>query len=247
MPCTRSRVDREGIIWRLRAQREALESAHPVGVVDLVRASTTTIFRSIAGKIRGVGVQGRVLLAVIGHEWVHLRRHIRWELWYCLRHLLRTSSKILKLVVESITHRGVLVVEISVCVEGIAKWSRDCLRALSMCLLSVRLASLLTIVTCSSATVQRLDSQRGSWGLERGRIDGRHPDASLVDFEQVGDQVVEIDVVVGKVVEGELLAIPTDCQYHGVTPTSFSLTSGIRHRESPCSADAQLPSVDRLV
>jgi hypothetical protein len=44
--------------------------------------------------------------------------------------------------------------------------------------------------------------------LEGGRVDRRHPDAGLVDFEEVGDEGVEVDVGVGEVVEGELLPIP---------------------------------------
>jgi hypothetical protein len=54
----------------------------------------------------------------------------------------------------------------------------------------------------------RLETQGGSGGLEGGRVDRRHPDAGLVDFEQVSDQGIEVDVGVCEVVEGELLAIP---------------------------------------
>ncbi len=43
---------------------------------------------------------------------------------------------------------------------------------------------------------------------ERGRVDGRHPDARLVDLEQVRDERVEVDVRVGEVVEGQFLPVP---------------------------------------
>lgn len=36
---------------------------------------------------------------------------------------------------------------------------------------------------------------------ERGRIHGRHPDSSLVDFEKLANKVVEIDVSLGEEVE----------------------------------------------
>ena len=49
-------------------------------------------------------------------------------------------------------------------------------------------------------TARGLDT-KGRAGKRR-RVDGRHPDPSLVDFEQVGDEGVEVDVRIRKVVEG---------------------------------------------
>ncbi len=42
----------------------------------------------------------------------------------------------------------------------------------------------------------------GSW------VHSRHPDASLVDAVELGDEVLEVDVVVGIVVEGQLAPVP---------------------------------------
>ena len=62
---------------------------------------------------------------------------------------------------------------------------------------------------------------------ERGRIDGRHPDAGLVDLEELGDERVEVDVRVGKVVEGQLLPVPADDQGgRGVSLTGGSPRTG---------------------
>lgn len=47
-----------------------------------------------------------------------------------------------------------------------------------------------------------------AWTGEGGRVDGRHPDSGLVDFEEVGDKGVEVDVGVGEVVEGQLFPVP---------------------------------------
>lgn len=60
------------------------------------------------------------------------------------------------------------------------------------------------------STERRLQTKRGSRSLEGGRVDSRHPNSRLVDFEEVGDEGVEVDVAVGEVVEGELLAVPGD-------------------------------------
>ncbi len=46
---------------------------------------------------------------------------------------------------------------------------------------------------------------------KRGRVDGRHPDACLVDFEQLRHERVEVDVSFGKVIEGQLLPVPGRC------------------------------------
>ncbi len=44
---------------------------------------------------------------------------------------------------------------------------------------------------------------------ERCRVDGRHPDACLVDLEELGDERIEVDVCVSKVIKGQFLPIPT--------------------------------------
>jgi hypothetical protein len=41
----------------------------------------------------------------------------------------------------------------------------------------------------------------------RGRVNSGHPDARLVDLEEVGDKVVEIDVFLSVVEEGELAVV----------------------------------------
>ena len=47
-----------------------------------------------------------------------------------------------------------------------------------------------------------------SWSGEGGRIDSGHPDACLVDFEEIGHKRIEINVGIRKVVKGELLPVP---------------------------------------
>lgn len=44
---------------------------------------------------------------------------------------------------------------------------------------------------------------------KRRRVDGRHPNPGLVDFEQVGDQGIKVNVSVSEIVERQLLPIPT--------------------------------------
>lgn len=48
--------------------------------------------------------------------------------------------------------------------------------------------------------------------LRKGsRVDGREPDADLVDAIKFGDQILEVDVMVGVVVEHQLLKVPSGC------------------------------------
>jgi hypothetical protein len=61
------------------------------------------------------------------------------------------------------------------------------------------------------ATKEGLDAQGRCRSLEGSRIDGRHPDAGFVDLEQVGDKMIEVDIVVSEVVEREFLAVPGMC------------------------------------
>ena len=48
----------------------------------------------------------------------------------------------------------------------------------------------------------------GSWGSERCWVDRGHPDPSLVDLEEVGDQGVEINIRIGEIVERQFLPVP---------------------------------------
>ena len=63
-------------------------------------------------------------------------------------------------------------------------------------------------------TVKRIHHSTGSlkasrgWCHERGGVDGGHPNSGLVDLEQVGNQRVEIDVGISKIVKRELLPVP---------------------------------------
>lgn len=43
-----------------------------------------------------------------------------------------------------------------------------------------------------------------------GRVDSRHPDAHLVLLEQVGDELVEVDIRLGVVEVGQLVVITED-------------------------------------
>jgi hypothetical protein len=53
-----------------------------------------------------------------------------------------------------------------------------------------------------------LYAQRCCWCNKRGRVDGRHPDPCLVDFEEICHERVEVDVGISKVVERELFPVP---------------------------------------
>lgn len=43
---------------------------------------------------------------------------------------------------------------------------------------------------------------------ERGRVDGGEPDTRLVDAVQLCNQLFEVDVTIGVVVEDQLLKVP---------------------------------------
>lgn len=56
---------------------------------------------------------------------------------------------------------------------------------------------------------------RPSGGMGEGSwVHGRHPDTSLVNLEKVGDQRIEVNIRVGKVVKGELFPIPVILGQH---------------------------------
>lgn len=61
------------------------------------------------------------------------------------------------------------------------------------------------------STERRLKAQGGGRGLEGSGVDSGHPDSRLVDLKEIGDERIEVDIGVGEVVEGELLAIPGKC------------------------------------
>jgi hypothetical protein len=44
---------------------------------------------------------------------------------------------------------------------------------------------------------------------EGGGVDGGEPDSQFPDFEEVGDEFVEVDVLFGVEVEGEFLVVTT--------------------------------------
>ena len=73
----------------------------------------------------------------------------------------------------------------------------------------------------------------GGWRRdERGRIDGRHPDPGLVDFEQIRHQGIEIDIRVGEVVECQFLPVPI-CKsahrtFHVAQKVSLHLELGVK-------------------
>lgn len=50
--------------------------------------------------------------------------------------------------------------------------------------------------------------ERTSGCDKRCRIDRRHPDSGLVDLKEVRHQRIEIDIRIGKIVEGEFLPVP---------------------------------------
>lgn len=60
---------------------------------------------------------------------------------------------------------------------------------------------------CTRAnTAGCLKSERGTG--ERSRVDSGHPDAGLIDFEEICDKRVEVDVGVSEVVESKFLPVP---------------------------------------
>jgi hypothetical protein len=72
------------------------------------------------------------------------------------------------------------------------------------------------------------------WTGKGGRINGRHPDSGLVNFEQVGNEGVEIDIGVGEVVECELLPVPVKLLVYVISKCGKGLhTFGTLRQESP--------------
>jgi hypothetical protein len=50
----------------------------------------------------------------------------------------------------------------------------------------------------------------GGWCDKGSWVDCRHPDPSLVDFEKVRYQGIEVDIGVSEIVKGQLLPVPGD-------------------------------------
>jgi hypothetical protein len=77
-------------------------------------------------------------------------------------------------------------------------------------------------------------------------IDGREPDAGLVDAVELGDKVFEVDVVVRVVVEDELLEVPAMWSVSCASPKrSDRLTIATRHPESPSASGDGPPSAGK--
>jgi len=71
-----------------------------------------------------------------------------------------------------------------------------------------------SLTLCGSADSNRARTDAaGSLETERragegSRVNGGHPDSRLVDFEEICNERVEVDVSIGEVVESELLPVP---------------------------------------
>lgn len=50
-------------------------------------------------------------------------------------------------------------------------------------------------------------AQHADWTGERRGIDRRHPDSSLVNLEEIGHKLVEVDIRFGEVEVGQLLPV----------------------------------------
>jgi hypothetical protein len=122
--------------------------------------------------------------------------------------LLRTGPNILESGIIGIAHSLILVVEVAIGVKGVSKWGRHRLRTKVMRRRRLLSPTVAFITGCS--IVSRSETEGSSWCLERRRVDGGHPNPGFINLEEVRDKVVEVDVAVGKVVEGELLTIPRE-------------------------------------
>lgn len=163
---------------------------------------------STAGETSCIWIETRISWTVERQERIHLTAYVWWIRSHCRWHLLRTGPNILKSGKIGIAHSLILVVEIAVGVKGVSKWGRYRLRTKIMRWRRLLSPTVALITGCS--IISRRETEGSSWCLERGRVDGRHPNSGFINLEEVRDKVVEVDVAVGKVVEGELLAIPRE-------------------------------------
>ena len=60
---------------------------------------------------------------------------------------------------------------------------------------------------CTGTNATRGLKTKG-WAGEGGRVDSGHPDTSLIDFEEICDERIEVDVGVCEVIECEFLPVP---------------------------------------
>ena len=85
-------------------------------------------------------------------------------------------------------------------------WTTWCRRWI----LSRGMAVWILINICAESAWDNASRQQQSscWCLEGRGIDCRHPDSGFVDFEQICDERVEIDVFVGKIIKGKFFPVP---------------------------------------
>lgn len=136
-----------------------------------------------------------------------MSRHTRSECTHTRLKLLGTGPNVLELVVIRIPHSLIGIVESPICVKGVAEWGGDRLWTKAMSLLTLTRSSAVSFVTGSSA-VNWSDTKRSGRSLKGSGINRRHPNSSFVDLEEIGHQVVKVDVIIGEVVKRELLAVP---------------------------------------
>ena len=72
----------------------------------------------------------------------------------------------------------------------------------------------------------------GTSARKRDGVDNWHTDTSFIDFEEIGNQGVEVDVWVGEVVEGQLLPVPTGRLGTGSATSRISCNTPIPPRYS---------------
>jgi len=75
----------------------------------------------------------------------------------------------------------------------------------------------LVIQTVTTRSRARGGMGEGSW------VHSRHPDASLVNLEKIGDQGIEVNIGVGKVIKGELFPVPVILGQHNQRPKGTTI------------------------
>lgn len=163
----------------------------------------------LSGETRGVRVEhGRKMMrGSVGREWIS-ERTVRGG--SIRRHVMRAQA----------ISCGLIWVEVSAAETALGRHLRGYMGWQSTHVL-VRIRSswggrLIALASSASGTITALrhlgelrETAEGRCrGDERRWVDGRHPDPGLVDLEEVGDQGVEVDVGVGKVVESKFFPVP---------------------------------------
>ena len=82
---------------------------------------------------------------------------------------------------------------------------------------------------------------RAAWWDDRRGVNGRHPNANLVLFEEIGDQLVKVDVGLRIVVVGKLMVVTVMISTMS-NERKTGLTPDTPHRGSPWAAYGQRPS-----